>query len=270
MNWKPHNVPVAAKNLGGVYMKDNHDLEQYYHEPVETYQEALVDESQVALYIAKVMGWMCLGLLTTLTFAIVTLAVPSLTIMVLSGRYTFVVLCAAQLAVAFIFSLGLRKMSAGVATVTFLLYSALTGVTFSVLAFVFQLSSLFFVFGLTSLVFFVMAVYGYATKTDLTKLGTLALFALLGIIIASVFNLFILKSSMMELGICCIGIVIFIALTAYDTQKIKAFYIDAISAGQDDESQAVRKLAIFGAFTLYLDFINLFLKLLRILGKKRS
>lgn len=250
-------------------MNNNQDYDQYYNQNDMYRQELQVDDRKVAAYVAKVMGWMCVGLLTTLVFSFLTLGMPALRSLVLGSRYGFTGVLIVQVAVALIFSFGINKMSPIVATVSFLLYSMLTGATFAVLFIAFQLSSLLFVFGLTSLVFLVMAVYGHVTKTDLTKLGSLLIFALFGIIIASVFNVFIMHSTVVELAICCIGIVIFIGLIAYDTQKIKAYYTDALASGLSDDSPAVRKLAIYGAFTLYLDFINLFLKLLRIFGKRR-
>lgn len=242
--------------------QDNERLDMFGQEKQE------LTEQRVAAYMAKVMGWMCVGLLTTLATAMLCYAFP------IVGYYVFsaggiIPIVIAQLAVVLILSFTIRKMSPAVATVMFMVYAALTGVTFSSLFLAFEIWSLIYVFGITGVVFLTMAVYGITTKRDITHWGRLALFALFGIIVAGVANWF-MGSTMLDLGISCIGVVIFIALTAYDTQKIKEFYIGAVQSGHDEESPEVQKLAIYGALTLYLDFINLFLKLLRILGKRRN
>lgn len=225
-------------------------------------------DQQVALYMAKVMGWMCVGLLTT--FATMMLCLTSQTLMYTLVRSQLMYgVFIAQFIVVIAMTAGMRKFSPAVATVMFMVYSALTGVTFVSLFTLFTMSSLITVFAMTAGIFILMAVYGFVTKRDLTRIGSLALFALLGIIVAGIFNLFILNS-MLDFIICAVGIVIFIVLIAYDTQKIKGFYMGALASGEDDLSPNVQKLAIYGALTLYLDFINLFLKLLRIFGKRRS
>lgn len=229
-------------------------------------QAAYTDQS-VARYLARVMGWMGLGLLTTLVMSFVCLIVPSIFHTLYNGGYTVVFV--AQLVVALVFSFALRKLSPGAATVLFMGYAALTGATFTSLFVIFELFSLVYVAGITGLIFFAMSVYGFVTKRDLTRIGALAMFGLLGIIVAGVANWF-MGSSMLDFGITVVGIIIFIVLIAYDTQKIKDFYIGAVTSGYDDESPEVRKMAIYGAFALYLDFINLFLKLLRLFGRRRS
>lgn len=243
--------------------EERNELNSMYAE-----EKAGLDERRVATYLAKVMGWMCLGLFTTLVFAMVCMTSPAV-IYYLSYTNAIYGIFIAQLVVVMAMSFGMNRVGPGAATVMFMLYAALTGVTFSALFMMFEIYSVIFVFGITAIVFVSLAVYGFVTKRDLTRIGTLAIFGLLGIILAGIVNWFI-GSSMLDFGITCIGIVIFIALTAYDTQKIKAFYISAVESGYDEYSPEVRKLAIFGALTLYLDFINLFLKLLRLLGKRRN
>ncbi len=227
-----------------------------------------VDNQQgAALYVAKVMGWMFIGLLTTAVSTLLCLAVPAIYYTIFSSNLVFGVLIG-QVVLAMFFSLRLHKLSPAAATVSFMAYSALTGVTMSLIALLFELSSILFILGMTGLIFLLMAVYGYVTKTDLTSIGKLAMFGLIGVILAGVVNMF-LKNTMVDLVVSAIAIIIFIGLIAYDTQKIKSFYLDAVESGYDEDSPEVRKMAIFGAFMLYLDFINLFIRLLRIFGKRR-
>lgn len=226
------------------------------------------DEQRVATYLAKVMGWMCVGLLTTLASALICLAVPGIFNM-LYGTNAMFLIFVAQFGLVIVFSARMHKTSPGGATAMFMVYSALTGLTMSSLFLLFQTFSLIAVFGLTAFIFVSMAIYGLVTKRDLTRIGSLAFFGLLGIIVAGIVNIF-LGSSMLDFGITVIGIVLFIVLTAYDTQKIKAIYLDTVARGYDEDGPELRKIAIFGALTLYLDFINLFLKLLRLLGNRRD
>jgi FtsH-binding integral membrane protein len=147
----------------------------------------------------------------------------------------------------------------------FLLFSILNGVTLSAIFVVYTMSSIATTFFVTAGTFAAMAFIGYTTKKDLTKIGGILLMALIGLIIASVVNIF-LKNSMMDIVISAIGVLIFVGLTAYDAQKIKEMMLDCGTEVND----FTQKLAVFGALSLYLDFINLFLYLLRFLGKQRS
>jgi uncharacterized protein len=160
-------------------------------------------------------------------------------------------------------SWGIHKMNAITAIILFVLYSIITGLTLSVIFLVYQLGSIVSIFGVTAVIFAAMSLYGYTTKKDLTGIGTMALFGLLGIIVASLVNLW-LKNSMADMIISIIGVVIFVALTAYDTQKIKNMNILGNEGTEEDTKEAV-----IGALTLYLDFINLFLKLLSLFGKRK-
>jgi FtsH-binding integral membrane protein len=147
--------------------------------------------------------------------------------------------------------------------VAFIIYSIVSGLTLSVIFLVYTIASIIATFFITAGVFGAMSAYGYFTKRDLTTMGNLLIMALLGLIIASVVNLFYFNS-LLDWVITYAGVVIFVGLTAYDTQKIKNGNIIG-NAGTDED----KKEAIMGALTLYLDFINLFLKLLRIFGKKK-
>lgn len=234
-----------------------------------TYYREAVSESQVAVYLAKVMGWMCVGLLTTFVASLLTIVNPRLLYTIYTNNVLFYGIIIAELAVVLIMSAAVNKINAAAATVMFMVYAALTGLTMATVFVLFDLGSVLFVFLLTAGIFLTMALYGFITKKDMTKIGTLAVFGLLGIIIAGVVNIF-LRSSMLDFVVSAVGVVIFIVLTAFDTQRIKGMYIQAMETGYSEDSEIVRKASIFGALTLYLDFINLFLKLLRILGRRRS
>ncbi|MCL2578712.1 MAG: Bax inhibitor-1/YccA family protein [Oscillospiraceae bacterium] len=225
-------------------------------------------ETRSAVYVAKVMGWMCVGLLTTVVAAMAVLSIESLFMLVFGSGTAVIVIVVAQFACVIALSAAIQKMSVGVATVTFIAYSALTGLTMSVFVLIYELSSLLLAFSVTTFMFLSMAAYGFATKKDLTTLGRLAFFGLIGIIVAMIANFF-LGNSMLDLGITILGVLVFTGLIAYDTQNIKGIYYNAMASGYDEDSPEVRKLAIYGALKLYLDFINLFIMLLRLLGRRR-
>ncbi|MCL2857786.1 MAG: Bax inhibitor-1/YccA family protein [Oscillospiraceae bacterium] len=224
-------------------------------------------ESRSAVYLAKVMGWMCVGLLTTVVTAMAALTMPAVWNLVFGGPGFFVVVIA-QFVMVIALSAGIQRMSPATATVMFMAYSALTGLTMSVFVLIYDIPSLILAFSVTTFVFLTMSIYGFVTKKDLTTLGRLAFFGLIGIIAASLLNMF-LGNPMMDLAITVVGVLVFIGLIAYDTQNIKGIYQQATASGYDEYSDEVRKLAIIGALKLYLDFINLFIMLLRLLGRRR-
>lgn len=226
-------------------------------------------EARSAAYVTRVMGWMCLGLLTTLVAAVLTLASPTIFSLVYGSGYSVIAIFIVEFALVIALSAALHKLSPAVATVLFMLYAAVTGLTFSVLALAYDLQSIILAFGVTAGIFLMMALYGFITHRDLTKMGSLLFFGLLGILVAGVANWF-LQNSMLDFIITCVGVVIFIGLIAYDTQKIKGIYQQAVVSGRGDDDAMVHKLAIYGALALYLDFINLFLRILRIFGRKRN
>ena len=168
----------------------------------------------------------------------------------------------APLAVIFYMSFGINKMSTGKAQTVFWIFTILMGLSLSWVLIVFTGVSVARVFFITSATFGAMSIYGYTTKRDLTKLGSFLMMGLIGIIIASLVNIF-LKSTMMHFVISILGVLIFVGLTAYDTQKIKNMY------SASDTIEVSGKKAIMGALTLYLDFINLFIMLLRLFGQRR-
>ena len=165
-----------------------------------------------------------------------------------------------------VFFMGMRftKLSAQSLMLIFILFSALMGISLSTIFLVYPIGSIYTTFGVTAITFTVMAIVGYTTKTDLTKMGSILMMGLFGIIIAMVVNMF-MQSAMMDYIISMIGVLIFTGLIAYDMQKLKR-----IGMGVEYGTQAESKLALMGALSLYLDFINLFLFLLRIFGGNRN
>lgn len=170
----------------------------------------------------------------------------------------------APLAFVFLLSAGINRMSLAAAQGTFWAYSAIMGLSLSSIFFVYTGESLVRVFFITAIMFGSMSIWGYSTKRDLTGMGHFMIMGLFGIIIASIINIF-LHSSGLQFLVSVIGVVVFTGLTAYDTQKIKQFYYQ-VAGGAD----MVAKYAIMGALTLYLDFINLFMMLLRFMGDRRN
>ncbi|WP_295667130.1 Bax inhibitor-1/YccA family protein [uncultured Mucilaginibacter sp.] len=158
---------------------------------------------------------------------------------------------------------GLNRLSYGVLALIFIAYAAVTGISLSVILAIYTASSVFSVFLTSSIVFGIMAIAGYTTKTDLTKFGSILIMFLIGIVVASLVNMF-LHSSGLQMLISYIGVAVFVGLTAYDVQKLKN-----IGAGLAYGDATASKMALMGGLTLYLDFINLFLMLLRIFGRRR-
>jgi len=168
----------------------------------------------------------------------------------------------APLGFVLLMSFGYQKLSPAIMTLLFVAFAVLIGMSLSFILIVYTASSVYQTFAITAGMFGIMAVTGYTTKTDLTKFGSIMFMGLIGIIIAMVVNFF-LKSSALEYLISVIGVLVFTGLTAYDVQKLKRIGSQAMDAGN------TRKMAIMGALTLYLDFINLFLFLLRLLGDRK-
>ena len=215
-------------------------------------------------YMAQVYGWMTCGLLLTAFISWYAANTPAVMELVFANRVTFIGLIIAQLAVVFVLSGLVHKLSGAVATGLFMLYSALTGLTLASIFLAYTYASIASTFFITAGMFGVMSFWGYTTKRDLSKMGSILFMALIGLLLASLVN-FWLKSPALMWAITYIGVVVFFGLTAWDTQKLKAIgeQIDV----RDKEN--LRRYSIMGALTLYLDFINLFLMLLRIFGNRR-
>ncbi len=220
-------------------------------------------------FLANVFAWMfvALGISAGLAYAFANTSLITLLFDNSSGVLQptgLAYICMfAPLAFVLIMSFGMNKISYAGLSVLFVLYSAVTGISFSFILLAYTASSVLGVFLTASLVFGVMAVAGYTTKTDLTKFGSLMIIGLIGIVIASLINMF-LRSDSLGYIISYIGVAVFVGLTAYDVQKLKR-----IGAGIEYGDASSKKMALMGGLTLYLDFINLFLFLLRIFGRRR-
>ena len=212
----------------------------------------------------KVFVWMTLALAITGLTAYGVATSPALLSLIFSSKVTFFGLIIAEFALVFAISGAINRLSLSTATLLFILYSVVNGATLSTIFFAFSVATIGKVFFITAGTFGAMALVGYTTKTDLTSMGKLLFMALLGIIIASVVNMFV-GSSGLDLILSYVGVLVFVGLTAYDTQKIKQMCQAAPDAGE-----TTQKLALIGALSLYLDFINLFLYLLRIFGNNRD
>lgn len=224
---------------------------------------ALEKQQAQATFISKVYGWMALALLVTGLTDFAAANNEAVIETVIMNRLVFWVLIIGEFGLVWYLSSRIFTMSAEQARILFFVYSVLNGLTLSVIFLVYTSSSIASTFFITAGTFAAMSAYGYYTKKDLTSMGKILTMALIGIIIASVVNIFI-QSSGMDLIISYIGVLVFVGLIAYDTQKLKNIY-----AGEHG-SEEQTKLSILGALTLYLDFINLFLFLLRIFGGRRD
>jgi len=237
-------------------------------------QSTVVMDEGLRTYMLKVYNYMATGILLTGIVALLTFkmsvvtndagSIVGLTSMgnaiYMSGLKWLVML--APLGIVFYMSFGINKMSAAKAQTTFWFFAGLMGLSLSSILLVYTGMSVTRVFFICSATFGAMSIYGYTTKRDLTKLGSFLMMGLIGIIIASIVNIF-MKSSMMYFVISILGVLIFVGLTAYDTQKIKNMY------AASDTGEIMGKKAVMGALTLYLDFINLFIMLLRLFGQRR-
>ena len=239
-----------------------------------TQQSTVVMDEGLRAYMLKVYNYMSTGILLTGIIALLTFKMSVVTdssgsivgltqmgnAIYMSGLKWLVML--APLGIVFYMSFGINKMSAAKAQTTFWIFAALMGLSLSSILLVYTGMSITRVFFICSATFGSMSIYGYTTKRDLTKLGSFLMMGLIGIIIASIVNIF-MKSSMMYFVISILGVLIFVGLTAYDTQKIKNMY------SASDTGELMGKKAVMGALTLYLDFINLFIMLLRLFGQRR-
>ena len=210
----------------------------------------------------KVYVWMTMALLITGFTAYGVATSPGILQAIYSNQILFWGLVIAEFALVIGVSAAINRLSLAMATLMFVLYSVINGALLSFIFLAYTASSIATVFFITAGTFAVMAFIGYTTKTDLTSMGKILMMALIGLIIATVVNLFI-KSSGFTLILSYVGVLVFVGLTAYDSQKIKQMLLQAPDAGE-----GAQKLALLGALSLYLDFINLFLYLLRIFGKR--
>jgi len=205
----------------------------------------------------KVFMWMFIGLLITFLTGYVVSSNDNMLYNIFSGG-TYFILIIIELVLVVYLSARIHKMQVTTARIVFILYSFVSGLTFGSIFIVFKMSSILLIFLITAILFGIFALIGRFTKLDLTKAGTILLMMLLGIVICTFVNVF-LKNDTLDLFVSYISIIVFLGFTAYDMQKIKM-----LSYEFDDED----KIAVIGALELYLDFINIFIDLLRIFGKR--
>ena len=226
--------------------------------------ERLWEASQAfPVLMRKVYVWMTLALAITGFTAYGVATSPGLMQAIYTNSVLFWGLIIAEFALVIGVSAAINKLSLATATLMFILYSVINGALLSYIFILYTASSISTVFFITAGTFAVMALFGYTTKTDLSSMGKILLMALIGLIIATVVNVFI-KSTMFDLIVSYVGVLIFVGLTAYDSQKIKQMLLQAPDAGE-----GAQKVALLGALSLYLDFINLFIYLLRIFGNRK-
>lgn len=214
-------------------------------------------------FFQKVYGWMFLGLFISGITAYYIASQPTLYTIIFSNNLIFYSLLIGEFVLIFSLIWLIKKISSTLAIFMFLFYCFMSGLTLSIIFLVFTIKSIGQIFFISAGMFGVMSIYGYFTKTDLTKIGQVLIMGLFGSIIAGFVNLF-MQNDMLDYILSFIGVIIFTGLTAYDTQKIRKSNIIGNEGTQEDTKES-----IIGALTLYLDFINLFLNLLKIFGKKR-
>lgn len=218
----------------------------------------------VGKYTAKTFGWMCIGLLITFCSALIIALSPQMAIVLLTTPGISIGLGIAQIAVVLFLSVRINKMSVGTATSLFLGYSFLTGITFSGLFYAYGFGKVIGVFLLTAIYFGALAAFGYFTDVDLSSMGRILSFGVIFLIISGLILLFV-DIPFLDTVMCLAGIAIFLGLTAYDTQKIRQQY-----SMYSSNPELLAKASIFSALSLYLDFINLFIYLLRFMGNRND
>ncbi len=221
---------------------------------------------RVNSFVRSVYNWMAVGLAITGVVAYGVANSPGVTEVIFGSQLIFFGLIIAQLAMVYMISARIQRMQASTATMLFIVYSALNGATLSSIFLAYTQSAITSTFFICAATFTACSVYGWTTRRDLTTMGGFLTMGLIGIVIASVVNMFF-QSGAVSTIVSYVGVLVFVGLTAYDTQEIKNM---ALSQPADIDAGAVRKGAILGALKLYLDFINLFLMLLRIFGGRRD
>lgn len=214
-------------------------------------------------FLSRVYGWMTLALVISGVTAFLAATNETIIRLTIGNGFGFLILAVAELALVWWLTASIHKISSGAAFFAFILYSVLNGVTLSSVFLVYKIESIFMVFFISAGMFAAMAVYGTVTKSSLSSFGKYFAMALVGIIIASLVN-FLLRSPMLDWFLSIITVVIFTGLTAYDAQKMLAVSRNA----SDDE--VFKKASVIGALELYLDFINIFLAMLRLFGRRRD
>ena len=223
-------------------------------------------DSAVSTCLARVFMRMFAALLVTAAVSFGIYQTPGATEYLMSNPILTIAMMIAQVVLVLILAFRVMKMSPTASNVMFFIYAILTGITLSFIFISYELGTIFQAFAISALMFGAMAIYGTITKRDLTGIGSFLRMALIGLIIASLLNLIFFRNDMMSIIINYVGVLIFVGLTAYDTQRIKNLLAEANAANAEE---AIKKISVMGALILYLDFINIFLKILAILGRRR-
>ncbi|MCL2628564.1 MAG: Bax inhibitor-1/YccA family protein [Oscillospiraceae bacterium] len=246
-------------------------------QPSELFPSLWGDQDDIARAttscLARVFLKMFFALLVTAGTSFAIYSNQDLLTMIFTSLPILIGLLIAQFALVIILSARVMKMSSAVSNVMFFVYALLMGVTLSVIFITYEIGVIFQAFAVSALMFGAMAIYGTITKRDLTRLGSLCFMALIGIIIASLINFFF-RNEMMTMIINYIGVLVFVGLTAYDTQKVKNMLHEVNSGSKEsievsNRDEAIKRISVIGALRLYLDFLNLFLKILAIMGRRR-
>lgn len=245
-------------------MNNNLDLERFQQEVISGSEKDRWASAAFPTLMRKVYIWMALALAITGVTAFGVAGSPAILQAIYTNKILFFGLLIGELALVWGVSAAINRLSLTTATLLFVLYSVLNGVTLSYIFLAYTAESITSTFFITAGTFAAMAAIGYFTKADLSSMGKILMMALIGLIIATIVNIF-LRNNMFNMIISYIGVLIFVGLTAYDTQKIKQMLMTA-----DGVNEGTQKIALIGALNLYLDFINLFLYLLRILGNSRD
>lgn len=252
-------------NQDYIEIKDNYDRGSYAR------SSAPSGVTTLSAVMSRVYAWMTAALLLTAGTAYITATTPALLQLIYGNSAAIWVLFLGELGLVMGISAGITRLSPTTATALFLLYSVVNGLTLSSIFFAYSMGTIYQAFAAAALTFGGMSLVAYTTKKDLSGLGGILIMALIGLIIASVINIF-WGNSAMDAIITYVGVFIFVGLTAYDTQKIKqmSYAVEQGSVMGYTDAAAPRRIAILGALTLYLDFINLFLYILRLFGRSRD
>ncbi|NLN64055.1 MAG: Bax inhibitor-1/YccA family protein [Clostridiaceae bacterium] len=236
---------------------------QQYSNEYSSYQSDVEVQQGLNAYISKVFMWMFIGLAVTAFVAFTISNSYSIMVFLINNTLLFFGLLIGELILVSVLSRRIMKMQFQVAFGMFLLYAVLNGVTFSIIMIAYAAETIWSTFLITSVTFGIMALYGRFTRTDLTQFRSILFMGLIGVAILSLVNIF-LKSSPLGWIISIVGLFVFLGLTAYDTQKLKDYYYST-----DGQIELRKNLGVLGALALYLDFINLFLMLLRLFGRRK-
>ena len=253
------NNDIISNSNQTFNLMENQD---FNYQKLSANQQLEVSEAFPAL-MRKVYVWMTLALAITGMTAYYVATNPNIYMTIITNQLVFWGLIIAELALVMGLSAAINRLSLLVATLMFILYSIINGATLSMIFLIYDSSSIAQVFFITAGTFGTMAAIGYTTKADLSSLGRILFMALIGLVIASAVNIFF-KSPGLTNILSYVGVLVFVGLTAWDSQKIKNMLMQA-----PDVDESTQKIALLGALTLYLDFVNLFLYLLRIFGKRR-